>query len=795
MTPLKITSSECQSNGKLKQAWVKGGRSHDSIKIASALNFQCHGNSNKRPALPVPRVRLPAGDEQRGLARDAEVRHSGARSHRLRAVAGAARPRRALWQLLTRHSRLSSVFFPHQGTMTTWAMAFPRINCRATTATVLTATATVTLSLRVCLCFLLSHLLSEVHRRQKQLSDFVETKKYWALPKSCGSRRSGRSARRAGPRRGSLCTRGGSRKTVTLILFHLFVWFFFKKNPLCTDNHCGSRSTAVEAPGVERCRCACIVQLHVLSATSLARSFLLHAREEVCSFPTLGLHTVLLSSQTMDAAVSSESAAIMEACGDLHPPQAEWGTQTLAAARSLRNHAGSHMEPGRDSCAHGSSGERGWTKKAESAHVFASRTVTLAANMRGGMWTQIVCEGKSDRVHPHGPLFPHQLVSHSPTHWITQDALLDMTDAIDTDNARTPWWRWAATLAPGSGLCTTARCCEISQHHARLPAAHQIVLGRAELHGIHSAAGLGRTCAPSRTRSATRWPNTSPSSSWKSRPTSNVSIGTPAHRCSDSCCSHSCTLQHRTQKACNIELLAGAASIGTRWSSVSLSQKQNVLWRHENCFHKAQPRSLTRQRARGARVGATGRRPQRLPLLQREQPWVWLRGCKLSVSYTVASHQRDSTSLRKMTAVVHNPVLIASVSTLVASLSIRSVCCFHVSSRSSPVPSLALRMWSNDQPSCSTRSGARSKNCQIDSSFLIPRVVLRGRSQLVESWGWLLPLVRIDRLTALSWFYGSWCMAVLSWCLFNSVSMCTVRPKNHSELIPRARKIEFESCK
>ena len=32
-----------------------------------------------RPALPVPRVRLPAGDKQRGLARDAEVRHSGAR--------------------------------------------------------------------------------------------------------------------------------------------------------------------------------------------------------------------------------------------------------------------------------------------------------------------------------------------------------------------------------------------------------------------------------------------------------------------------------------------------------------------------------------------------------------------------------------------------------------------------------------------------------------------------------------------------------------------------------------------
>ena len=94
-------------------------------------------------------------------------------------------------------------------------------------------------------------------------------------------------------------------------------------------------------------------------------------------------------------------------------------------------------------------GERGWSKRAEAAHVFASRafvTVTLAANMRGGMWTQIVYEGKSGRVHPHGPAFPRQLVSHSPTHWITQEALLDMIDAIDADmHARpgdaelTPW--------------------------------------------------------------------------------------------------------------------------------------------------------------------------------------------------------------------------------------------------------------------------------------------------------------------------------------------------------------------
>ena len=46
------------------------------------------------------------------------------------------------------------------------------------------------------------------------------------------------------------------------------------------------------------------------------------------------------------------------------------------------------------------------------------------------MRTQIVYERKSDRVHPH---FPRQLVSHSPTHWITQEALLNMIDAIDAD--------------------------------------------------------------------------------------------------------------------------------------------------------------------------------------------------------------------------------------------------------------------------------------------------------------------------------------------------------------------------
>ena len=61
-------------------------------------------------------------------------------------------------------------FLSHHGTKTTWTMAFPRINCRTTTATVLTATAASTLSLRACLYLFLSHHLSQVHRRQTPTS-------------------------------------------------------------------------------------------------------------------------------------------------------------------------------------------------------------------------------------------------------------------------------------------------------------------------------------------------------------------------------------------------------------------------------------------------------------------------------------------------------------------------------------------------------------------------------------------------------------------------------------------------
>ena len=54
------------------------------------------------------------------------------------------------------------------------------------------------------------------HRRQKQLSDFVEAKKHWTRPKSCGSQSlEWEERKKSRAKRDSLCTRDGSRKTVT----------------------------------------------------------------------------------------------------------------------------------------------------------------------------------------------------------------------------------------------------------------------------------------------------------------------------------------------------------------------------------------------------------------------------------------------------------------------------------------------------------------------------------------------------------------------------------------------------
>ena len=103
-------------------------------------------------ALPVSGDRHAVGDVQRLLDGGVGVRDPGARPDRFCAVAG-----RAFVTSVNTHPRGLPLrgFLSHHGTKTTWAMAFPRINCCTTTATVLTATATVTLSLRACsfLCY------------------------------------------------------------------------------------------------------------------------------------------------------------------------------------------------------------------------------------------------------------------------------------------------------------------------------------------------------------------------------------------------------------------------------------------------------------------------------------------------------------------------------------------------------------------------------------------------------------------------------------------------------------------
>ena len=148
-------------------------------------------------------------------------------------------------------------------------------------------------------------------------------------------------------------------------------------------------------------------------------------------------------------------------------------------------------------------------------------------------------------------------------------------------------------IPSGSASCT-ARCEGISQHHGRHRATHQTVLRAAELHGYTQPLDRAYMRA---FKNSIRNEVAKHFAEFFLEVESNFEpIWTPAHRCSDSC-SHSCTQQHRTQTARNVKLLAGASPIGTRWSSVTFTQKQN-FWRRENCFHEAQPRSLTRQMPR-----------------------------------------------------------------------------------------------------------------------------------------------------------------------------------------------------
>ena len=149
---------------------------------------------------------------------------------------------------------------------------------------------------------------------------------------------------------------------------------------------------------------------------------------------------------------------------------------------------------------------------------------------------------------------------------------------------------------------------------------------------------------------------------------------------------------------------------------MSFSQKQNLFWRRENCFHEAQPKSLTRQMPRPKPPTASQRRTwchwqtitasttrtrplvsrnqrhQRLLVLQREHPLGCLRGCNQSVSYT-ATRQHLAALMKNCGAQPGNQEpgyqsasparafmseSIASMSTLVGSERVVNCCCFFV---------------------------------------------------------------------------------------------------------------------
>ena len=144
------------------------------------------------PALPVPRVRLPAGDEQRGLARDAEVRHSG-----------------APWPVLLDPGEPCDICqYTSFRRLFAGLFVTPRnkddMGDSTTTATVLTATATVTLCFLCFVCVCASFCPISYHKSTGGRSSSATSSRRRSTGRSrrvaAASRRSGRSARRAGAR-------------------------------------------------------------------------------------------------------------------------------------------------------------------------------------------------------------------------------------------------------------------------------------------------------------------------------------------------------------------------------------------------------------------------------------------------------------------------------------------------------------------------------------------------------------------------------------------------------------------
>ena len=82
------------------------------------------------------------------------------------------------------------------------------------------------------------------------------------------------------------------------------------------------------------------------------------------------------------------------------------------------------------------SSDKGWAARGEKRNFVGDSktliTITLVVNPLGGpVLQQFIFEGKTDRVHPMGPLLPWPSITHSETHWCTHETLMELIGEID----------------------------------------------------------------------------------------------------------------------------------------------------------------------------------------------------------------------------------------------------------------------------------------------------------------------------------------------------------------------------
>ena len=147
--------------------------------------------------------------------------------------------------------------------------------------------------------------------------------------------------------------------------------------------------------------------------------------------------------QTTDAAVSTQPA-IVEAPGVSHPTAGRVSPD-IAKERNILQLRVIYLSH-RFGISQIPAGERGWTRGPNQPTSLASGADrhghTCCKHERWHV-DSIVYEVKTDRVCPHGRLFPRQLVSHSPTHWVTARRSLghDRREFRHGHVCATPWGR------------------------------------------------------------------------------------------------------------------------------------------------------------------------------------------------------------------------------------------------------------------------------------------------------------------------------------------------------------------